>query len=573
MGPFTPLFAKRRRQTWRSTSPALRYNPPMKWNLARLLVACLIALSAAAQQHFPEDVLAAARSITPREIQSHVTFLADDLLEGRDTGSRGHEIAARYVATRLMDAGVEPAGTDGSWYQQVPLRKATLDRATMEILNGDRWVPLEWKDEFTVVADPERTDSSVEAAVVFAGFGVTAPDLGWDDYRDIDVRDKLVIVLRKAPGSFPNDQFAHYSSTDEKRRNAAAHGAAGLIELSTPAQEELTSWSTLAGYADHPTMRWLDGAGEIHDGIFGLGVHARVSRDAAAKIFAGSPTPMDTIFTRADQGKPTGSFDLPVKVRVRTKTRHEQIESPNVVGMIRGSDPDLRDQFVLLVAHLDHVGRVGNDIYNGAYDNASGVAAMLAVAEAIAGLEVPPARSIGFLAVTAEEKGLLGAEYFANNPTEPVKETVAAISLDMFLMLYPLRDVVAFGAEHSTLGGSVEAAATELGLTLSPDYAPEEVLFIRTDHYPFVKRGVPALYLDHGRDAGDPAIDGEALVREWMKTTYHKPGDDMSQHFDWGAGADFARLNLLLAWQIGSDPDKPRWNEGSFFGELYAGDR
>lgn len=535
----------------------------------RLAAALLFAVSCIGQL-FPPEVLESSQSITPGEIEAHVTFLADDLLEGRNTGSRGHEIAARYVATRFLDAGLEPAGTDGGWYQPVPLRSAILESATMEVRVGRRWIPLEWKEDFAVVADPERTRSLVEGEVVFVGFGITAPEMDWDDYAGVDVRNRIVIALRNAPSGFPSSQRAHYASTSEKRRNAAEHGAIGLIELASPAEEERVSWPVLASYSDHATMRWLEPDGDVHEGLSGLRAHARISRAGAEKIFRRSDVSLDELFDKADRGERTGSFRIPAQIRIGSNSRQENIDSPNVIGMIRGSDPELRDEFVLLVAHLDHVGRRGEDIYNGAYDNASGVAAMIAVAEALERLETAPPRSVGFLAVTGEEKGLLGADYFAHNPTDPVGEVVAAFSLDMFLMLFPMHDIVAYGAEHSTLGASVAAAAGALGVELSPDHAPEEVLFVRTDHYPFVKRGVPALYLDHGLETGDPAVDGAELIRNWMKEVYHKPSDDLTQYFDWMAGADFARLNLLLAWKVASDPDRPRWNEDDFFGERFG---
>ena len=522
-------------------------------------------------QEFPPDVIAAAESIAPRDVHSHVAFLADDLLEGRDTGSRGHEIAARYVAAQLIEAGVEPAGDDGTWFQRVPLRSAKLHDGRMEIRVGDQWEHLRAGEDFVFVADPERIGASVEAQAVFVGFGVVAPEIGWDDYANVEVRDRIVIALRGAPSRFQSSsQRAHYASTAEKRATAAAHGAIALIELSSPREEKRVPWEVLSGYSDHPAMRWLDANDEVHGGLHGLEAHARVSRSGAEMLFDGAPVPLDELFHAADQGESLESFLLPAMVRLRWNSQHTRIDSPNVVGMIRGSDPVLRDEFVVLIAHLDHVGRRGDEIYNGAYDNASGVAAMLAVAEGLGRLEAPPRRSIVFLAVTAEEKGLLGADYFAHHPTEPVEDIVAAVSLDMFLMLFPLRDVVAFGAEHSSLGAAVEVAAGELGIGLSPDFAPEESYFVRTDHYPFVKRGIPALYLDHGLQSGDPALDGATLVQTWMNETYHKPADDLSQSFDWSAGADFARLNLLVAWKIASDAERPRWNEGDFFGERFG---
>lgn len=541
---------------------------------ALFTIATLASVSCLAQP-YPAEVTRSAGGITPEEIEAHVSFLADDLLEGRDTGSRGHRIAARYVASQFLECGIAPGGDDGSWFQPVPLRSSSLESGSMSFATPGRpWTELKWKEDFVVQALPEKTASTVEADTAFVGFGVTAPELDWDDYSGVDVRGKIVIALRNAPSRFPSSQRAHYASTGEKRRNAAAHGARGLIELATPSEERRIPWRVLAGYSDHPTMSWLESGGEIHEGFQGLEAHARISHGGAEKLFERSPTKLEIVFERAEAGKSTGSFSLPSKVRITTKSSHRELDSPNVVGVLQGSDPALRHEFVVLVAHLDHIGIGhpvnGDSIYNGAYDNASGVATMLAVAKALAGLETRPARSIAFLAVTGEERGLLGADYFAHHPTEPVDEVVAAFSLDMFLMLFPLHDVVAFGAEHSSLGESVERAAEELGISVSPDPVPEEVLFVRTDHYPFVKVGIPALYLDHGLDSGNNEVDGARLVRQWMTSTYHRPSDDPDQTFDWQAGADFAKLNLFLSWDVANQPKRPEWNEGDFFGERFG---
>ncbi|MDX1582980.1 MAG: M20/M25/M40 family metallo-hydrolase, partial [Thermoanaerobaculia bacterium] len=351
-------------------------------------------------------------------------------------------------------------------------------------------------------------------------------------------------------------------------------GALYLLGVTGHAFWLLFIFCVLASYFDHPTMTWIEPDGAIHDRFAGLEAHARVSREGAEHLFAASGKSLVDAVSRADSGKRPGSYPLNTRVRIAAVSTHETVDSSNVVGIIHGSDPALSREFVTLVAHLDHVGIgkpvEGDEIYNGAYDNASGVAAMIAVARALGRMEISPARSIVFIAVTGEEKGLLGADYFARYPTAPVGEVVAAFSLDMFLMLFPLHDIVAYGAEHSSLSDDVDKAAAALGLIVSPDPVPEEVLFVRTDHYPFVKLGIPSLYIDHGLESGDESIDGEALVRKWMKNVYHRPSDDLNQTFEWQAGADFAKLNLLLTWEVASDPARPAWNEGDFFGERFG---
>lgn len=543
-----------------------------------LLFALLLVAPSIRAGEFPPEVEHAASLVEPRAIESHVRFLADDLLEGRDTGSRGHEIAALYVANRMLAAGLEPAGEDG-WLQPVPLRSARLTSATMSVHSGDgSWRDLEPREEFVAFANPEFPHAEAEGRLVFAGFGITAPELGWDDYAGIDVRGKIAVIFRNAPDRFSSSYRAHYASTREKRRNAAAHGARGIIEISTPSEEARTPWSSVSRYPDHPTMRWIEPGGSVHDGSPGLVAHARVSPASAGVLFESAAVPLSKLIEKAEAGERMRSFVLPGSVRIRAESDLADLSSPNVAGVLPGSDPELRGESLVLVAHLDHVGvreadDSGDRIHNGAYDNATGVATLLEVARVLASLEQRPRRSVVFLAVTAEEKGLLGADYFAHHPTPAAGRPVAAISLDMFLMLFPLHDLIAYGAEHSSLGEDVEKVARALGVAISPDPVPEQVLFVRTDHYPFVRRGVPALYLDHGHLSGDPDVDGAALVQQWMDEVYHEAGDDLTQDFDWEAGADFARFIVMLSWEIASDPEAPRWNEGDFFGETFGSGR
>lgn len=537
------------------------------------LLGFLLAFSLHASE-FPTEVMEAAAAIDPVRVEAHVHFLADDLLEGRGTGSRGHEIAARYVATRFHAAGLEPGGESSSWYQSVPLREAELVSGSLALFEEGEWRELVAREDFILYPNNERTTSIVEAPLTFAGYGVSAPEVGWDDYEGLDVEGRIVVVLRSAPHSFPNNQRAYYASTSGKREAAAARGAVGLIEVSSPREEERVPWSRVARYTGHSSLRWLRSDGSPHGTQSGLLAHARLSRSGAERLFGSSFEAFEEMSRRADAGEELESFHLEQAVRMQTESRHRALESPNVIAILEGSDPLLRREHVLFVAHLDHTGlsegESGTEINNGAYDNASGVAAMLEVARTMAAMEQRPRRSIVFLAVTGEEKGLLGSDYFAHHQTSRIGSIVAAFSLDMLLMLYPLHDVVGIGAEHSSLGSDLSHAASALGVAVSADPTPEEVVFIRTDHYPFVRQGVPAMFLTHGHESGDPTIDGAELTREWMKNVYHTPRDDLSQSFDWEAGADFARLSLLLGWRVADSDEAPRWNHGDFFGETFG---
>jgi Zn-dependent M28 family amino/carboxypeptidase len=280
------------------------------------------------------------------------------------------------------------------------------------------------------------------------------------------------------------------------------------------------------------------------------------------------------VFTAAAASTPQ-AFDLAARVTLATRSTHRDVESANLVARLEGSDPGLRDEHVVYVAHVDHFGRGvamnGDDIYNGAHDNASGVAIVLEIARAYAALPTPPRRSVVFLFVTAEERGLLGSDYFARNPTVPRDGLVANLALDMPFLFHPLLDVVPYGAQHSTLAAPVTRAATRLGIAIAEDPIPEQVLFIRSDHYSFVRQGVPSLFIKSGFQTGDPARDGAAINAAYRRDVYHKPNDDMSQAFDFEAGAAHARLNFLTGWLVAQETARPAWNAGDFFGELFGG--
>lgn len=518
-----------------------------------------------------QGVEPALDSIRPQAIRAHMRFLADDLLEGRRTATRGYDIAARYVAARFEELGLEPAGPSGSWFQPVPmLQMTTVGEECSLVLHRDgRDVELEHGPDFLARATSE--EASVTAPVVFAGFGVTAPELGYDDYAGLDVRGKIVAVLLGSPSTFPSDQRAFYSDRAVQARNAAARGAAGLLGIYTPEREKRMPWESALRHSHWPSSSWVDEAGKPRFST--LLPAAAVSIKGARELFAGAPHTLDEVFAAAEAGRPP-AFELPVRASLRTVGRGKRAESPNVAAVLRGSDPRLKDEYVVLSAHLDHLGvdpsgKEGDRIYNGAYDNASGIAVMLEVAKAFTRLPAPR-RSVLFLAVTGEEEGLNGSEYFTNNPTVPIDRVVANTNLDMFLMLYPLRDVVAFGAEHSTLDRVVREAAGRLGIEVSPDPFPEQVLFIRSDHYSFVQQGVPAIFLTVGLESADPKVDAKAVWARWMQEVYHKPGDDMSQEIDFGSGAQFARLNFLISYQVAQEDERPAWKPGDFFGEKFG---
>jgi hypothetical protein len=480
------------------------------------------------------------------------------------------------MAAEFEVMGLEGAGDNGTYFQSVPLRSARANEAktTVTLVRAGKEETLVFRKDFIAGGDPSREDTSVEAPVVYVGTGVTAPEQGYDDYKGIDVKGKIVATVFGAPPAFKSSLRAHYSSGVVKAENAAAHGAVGLIGLDDPVLEQLYSFNKQVGALAFPQMRWLDEKGQPNDYHPELKGRAFLSMPATKKFFEGSQHTADEVFAAAKAGKVL-SFELPVTAKIHNVTTLGNISSTNVAAKLPGSDPALAGECVVLTAHLDHLGIgtpvKGDKIYNGALDNASGSAILLEIARAFARMNPRPRRSILFLAVTGEEKGLLGSDFFAHYPTVGKKAVIANVNMDEDLMLWPLKDIVAYGAEDSSLGSVVNEAAKRMELTISPDPAPEEVIFIRSDQYSFVKQGVPSVFPVAGFKSDDPKVNPEAIFKNWEQTRYHQPQDDMNQPgLDFTAAASYARFVFLCGWTIAQKTERPTWNAGDFFGQHYA---
>jgi Zn-dependent M28 family amino/carboxypeptidase len=526
----------------------------MRFKLPAALAAASVCAAAIAQPAAPE--------FRPESFRAHVEFLADDLLEGRDTGSRGYEIAARYVATRFEALGLKP-GAAGSWYQQVPFVSSTLAEAPARVTIGTRV----FANGEAVLVRPYAAEATqtVEAPVVFAGYGLDAPAQGFDDYRGLDVRGKWVALFGGYPEGTPSEIGAHLNA--EKARMAEKRGAIGVITLLTRADAARRPWARRTEMMREPSLGWIAANGKPYSGAPGIRGSATFDMAAAQALFAGAPKSFEAVLDEAAKkgAKPRG-FALKAPVRLERQSAARRITSPNVLAVLPGSDPALANEYVLLMAHLDHVGtnpaKTGDPIYNGAMDNATGTATMLEVARAMASSPDRPRRSILFAAVTGEEKGLLGAEYLAKHPVVGNGRVVGVVNLDMPVLLYPFSDVIAFGANHSTLGPMVERAAAGMNVKLTPDPLPGEGLFTRSDHYKFVREGVPAVFLMTGF-----AGQGEQRFKDFLATHYHQPSDDLKLPIDWQAGARFAEINYRIAREVANADAAPRWNPDSFFGK------
>ena len=516
------------------------------------------------------DAAAAMMIISKNAFKSHIRFLADDLLEGRDTGSRGYNLAARYTASRFEACGLQPVMGDSSYYQEVPLRTYAPDKEKGDlVLSGpDHEMVLALGRDFITLGNSNTIEDSVKAAVVFVNYGISAPAFGHDDYTGIDARGKIVAVLQGIPANISGSARSHFNSWSVKRQTAIDNGAIGMLYLRSAEQDKQFSWEQTIKFRYEATT-WLDGMGNPQDDVGPFKARAVLSSAATDSLLAFSGVDPDTLLS----GK-FGSTELPVEALIRVYGNHSDFKCRNVVAWLPGSDPVLKDEYVIYTAHLDHVGIGrpvdGDSVYNGAYDNASGVAALLETAQAYAQLNPRPKRSVMFVAVTAEEKGLIGSDYFVNNSPVPLRSIVANINLDMFLMLFPQNDIVAFGSEHSSLQDFVHEALEEIEMTLTPDPMPEENLFVRSDQYSFVKKGIPAVFLVSGVSSTDSDVDGLQVNKDWLKDHYHKPSDDINQPMDLDVAVKFCRANFMIGYEVAQSDTRPVWNEGDFFAEELA---
>jgi Zn-dependent M28 family amino/carboxypeptidase len=521
------------------------------------------------------EITAALDGIQGAPIKAHMSVLADVALHGRGLGTPGYEGALRYVETTVKSYGLAPAGESGGFRQRVPLRNSVVveDGSALRVHGKSGVRTLAYARDYLLGADPLRADVQIEdAPVAFVGYGVSAPALGYDDYgTGVDVKGKVVAYLSGAPAKLPSNERAYYSSGAAKDAEAIERGAIGTISFTSP-DDPRFRWDVSVATGKQGSYAWVDAQGKPNRGDPQLRGSASLNHSGVEALFAGAPHTPAEVFKAAAASTPQ-AFDLATRVSLTTRSTHTDVESANLVARLEGSDPALKDEHVVYIAHVDHFGRGvamnGDDIYNGAHDNASGVAIVLEVARAYSALPTRPRRSTLFLFVTAEERGLLGSDYFARHPTVAKDGIVADLTLDMPFLFHPLLDIVPYGAQHSTLVTPVTRAAERLKMAIATDPIPEQVLFIRSDHFSFVRQGVPSLFIKSGFQTGD-ARDGAAINAGYRRDVYHKPNDDMSQAFDFEAGAAHARLNFLTGWLVAQETARPAWNPGDFFGQLFG---
>jgi hypothetical protein len=494
---------------------------------------------------------------------AHVQVLASDAMEGRVTGSLAHKRAADYVVAQFQRAGLEPAGTVG-FIQAVPFKSRRIVEAasSLALIRDGRTEPLTLGEHANVNLRVDPV-SSIEAPLVFVGYGLNVPERNINDFAGVNVQGAIVVYISATPKSLPGPLQAHFGSVAERWRMYKSFGAVGTISIANPKTMD-TPWARSTLTRLQPTMGLADLS---LDEALGQQLSVTMNPAHADKLFAGSGRTFAEMLAHVDAGEPVPSFALPARLKATVRVERTDVESQNVAGILRGTDPQRRNEYVVLSAHLDHLG-VGTEaingdrIYNGAMDNASGVAAIIEVATALREAPVKPGRSILFLAVTAEENGLLGSRYFAARPTVPAASLVANVNTDMFLPLFPLKTLMVLGLDESTLGEDIKAAAAQAGVAIQADPEPQRNRFVRSDQYSFIKNGIPSLSMKVGYELNSPEAE---IARKWTAERYHAPSDDLNQPIDMSAAGTYVAVVRDLSLRIANRPDRPRWNNASFF--------
>ena len=517
-------------------------------------------------------------AINEATLKGHIRFLSDDLLEGRGTGARGGELAAKYIAAQLEALGAKGAGENGTFFQPVSLVGVKADpNTTLTISGASGSESFKFADDFVAFTGAQTEQVDVDADLVFVGYGISAPEQKWNDYKgaDDDYRGKILVMLvndppatTAEPNLFGAKALTYYGRWTYKYEEAARRGAAGVILLHT---DESAGYPWGVVRTSNGSWRF-DIARTANDTTPFLQFRSWVTDASAQRLMklAGQ----DLAALRAAAAKRDFQpVKLGLKGKLSLKSEVKRVADRNVVGIIEGSDPQLKDEYVVYSAHWDHLGigapnKAGDTIYNGALDNASGVAVVLAIAEHFANLPVAqrPKRSSLFLFPTAEEQGLLGAEWYSKHPVVPLEKTAANVNLDSMNVLGPTTDFIPLGAERSTLKAVVDAVAKDMNLRVSPDARPEQGSFFRSDHFPFAKVGVPSISLKEGNDyAGHPKSWGEEQFRAYNTAHYHQPSDEMRDTWDYRGMIQEAEIALAIGRRIADAPAKPQFNPGDEF--------
>jgi Zn-dependent M28 family amino/carboxypeptidase len=510
------------------------------------------------------------KHITPERLTDRIAVLASDSLEGRGTATRGEQRTVDYLVAQYKALGLEPAGENGTYVQQVPIIGVRIDPAvTMVVSRGEESVRLKFPDDFVATTGVyEPTVAVKNADLVFVGYGIVAPEFGWDDYKGADVSGKMLLMMNDDPNTDDPKLFAgkgrtYYGRWSYKYEIAARKGAVGAVIIHTnesagyPYQVVQTSRSQENFDLDTPSK---------HQDVK---LKGWTTEEATRRYLSMAGFNLDSLMSSARE-RSFKPIPLGLKVSAQMKYSVRKMVTDNVIGVLRGADPKLSAEYVVFSAHHDHLGIgapvQGDSIYNGALDNASGVSMILAIAEEISALEAKPKRSLIFAAVAGEEKGLLGSQYFAEHPTVPITSLAANINIDGMNIWGKTSDVICLGAERSSLETDVEAVAKTMGLVVMPDAFPEQGSFYRSDHFSFAKVGIPSLSLRAGSEyIGKPAAYGKEVADEFNRKHYHQPSDELRGDWNYEGALQQGEFALRLVTRLADASTVPVWNRGDEF--------
>ena len=517
----------------------------------------------------PGPAETAMNSIDAEHIRAHVRFLAHDLLEGRGTGQRGGDVAAEYIASQFALAGLKPGGDNGTYLQKVPLAGTlTLPESQFSLVpeQGDA-LNLRLLDDYVANNEMQTDASDIDAPIVFVGYGIVAPEYHWDDYKGVDLHGKVLLMLVNEPPSddvkfFKGKALTYYGRWTYKFEEAARQGAVGAIlvhrtEMASYGWDVVrNSWGTEHSYLE------LDGTPKLKAASW-------IQQDVARKLVGFAGKDLDQLMESA-RSTAFHPIELPARLKAHLVCRVRHFASNNVVGVLPGRDPKLSQQAVVYTAHYDHLGIVpnapGDNIYNGAADNATGTAIILEMARAFGSASVRPARSVVFVSVTAEEQGLLGSQYFGQHPVIPAGQIALDLNYDDLPPIGDAEEVEVVGSERTTFFPEVQETASRFGLAIKPDARPEAGHYYRSDHFSFARVGVPAFSINEGEKfAGHPREWGEQQARDYNEHRYHQPSDEYRPEMDFAGDARMARFGFALGWKAGTKPGLVAWQPGDEF--------
>jgi Zn-dependent M28 family amino/carboxypeptidase len=508
--------------------------------------------------------------ISGQRIRAHVKFLASDLLEGRAPGTRGGDLAAEYIASQFALIGAKPAGDDGTFFQNFTL-VGVDPQPTAQLSatgrNGDT-IEFHWLNDFVGVTNQQKPEASFDAEAVFVGHGITAPEFQWDDYKDVDVRGKVVVMFTNEPPSndpafFGGTALTYYGRWTYKYEQATRKGAVAAILIHTTPTASY-GWDVVRSSWGREDQQVKLGANEA-----GLALAAWVTKESGDRIAASIGKTSDELLKMAD-ARGFHAIPLPLRFRGYMNSKVREIRTRNVVAKIEGSDAQLKNEAVIFSAHWDHLGIGtpvdGDSIYNGAADNATGCGMIIEIARAWSMLGEKPRRSALFLAVSAEEAGLRGSEYYGQHPVVAAGKTAADINLDMFMPFGRANNVVLSGAERTTLWPIVQEAARRFDLTIDPDPRPQAGTYYRSDHFSMARVGIPSFSIEGGSNLiGKPPGTGSKLFDDFEEHRYHQPSDEYREDWDFSGMEQFARFGFLIGVNVANSPKLPTWRPGDEF--------